>query len=101
MNEANMLLRRALEALREIDNWECLETPEKLVMKDIRTYLDNQETTAKDEPTAYINLDEQRLEFAVPFEFNRSAFKQGKIPLYTNTLALNELISEKKDDRPT
>ena len=34
------------------------------------------------EPIAYINLDEQRLEFASPFEFNRSAFKQGKIPLY-------------------
>jgi hypothetical protein len=36
-----------------------------------------------EEPIAYINLDEQRLEFAVPFQFNRSAFKQGKIPLYT------------------
>ena len=96
MNEANMLLRRALEALRE--GFRPIKKIE--LTEEIIAYLANQETV-KDEPTAYINLDEQRLEFAVPFEFNRSAFKQGKIPLYTNTLALNELISEKKDDRPT
>ena len=33
-------------------------------------------------PIAYINLDKKCLEFAAPFQFNRSCFKQGKVPLY-------------------
>jgi hypothetical protein len=34
------------------------------------------------EPVAYINLDEKRLEWAVPFEFKSSCFVLGKLPLY-------------------
>jgi len=34
------------------------------------------------EPVVYINLDEKRLEWAVPFEFKSSCFVLGKLPLY-------------------
>jgi hypothetical protein len=34
------------------------------------------------EPVAHINLDEKRLEWAVPFEFKSSCFVLGKLPLY-------------------
>lgn len=34
------------------------------------------------EPVAYINLDEKRLEWVVPFEFKSSCFVLGKLPLY-------------------
>ena len=36
-------------------------------------------------PIAYINLDDQRLEWAIPFQFNSSCFRQGKVPLYLGT----------------
>ena len=49
MNEAHMLLRRALEAL----DWMEYEQ----LAKDIRTYLHPQET-AKDEPVAWVNKEE-------------------------------------------
>jgi len=47
--------------------------------EEIRNYLICE---PEDKPVAYINLDEQQLEFATPFEFKGSCFRQGKLPLY-------------------
>ena len=87
MNEANKLLRLIIDDLK-------LDSRLPLWLRDrVINHLANQETA--NTPIAYINLDEQRLEFAAPFEYKSSAFKQGKIPLYANTPALNEQISKK------
>jgi hypothetical protein len=48
-------------------------------------------------PVAYINLDEKRLEWAVPFEFKSSCFVLGKLPLYLHPPKPAELELEEYD----
>jgi hypothetical protein len=72
MTNATELLSRALDAIEYAYKGHR-------VAEQIRAFL-AAETEA--EPVAYINLDEKRLEWAVPFEFKSSCFVLGKLPLY-------------------
>ena len=76
MNNATELLRRALAAL---DTTNSVLIGKSLLREQIQDFL---ATQPEAEPVAFINLDEKRLEWAVPFEFKSSCFVLGKLPLY-------------------
>jgi hypothetical protein len=75
MTKERELLRRALET----PNTEWFEAEWSALKNEIRAFFAAEQEA---EPVAYINLDEKRLEWAIPFEFKSSCFVLGKLPLY-------------------